>query len=71
MGQRGTRLEGKVAIVTGVGTASEIDGTGQATAILFAREGAKILLADLSEENAQKTLAVIRRVVRHLLSPSM
>ncbi len=53
------RLDGKVAIVTGAGTQSDVPGTGQATAVLLAREGAKVLLADRSGENAGKTLAVI------------
>ena len=53
------RLDGKVAIVTGAGTQSEVAGTGQATAVLLAREGAKVLLADRSEKNANKTLADI------------
>ena len=38
-----TRLEGKVAIVTGAGT-----GMGRATALRLAREGAKVLAADIS-----------------------
>ena len=37
------RLEGKVAIVTGAGSSGPGVGTGKATAILFAREGAKVL----------------------------
>lgn len=41
---RGPRLDGKVAIVTGAG-----GGIGRASAILFAREGAKVLCADLNE----------------------
>ena len=41
------RLEGKVAIVVGAGqTPGETIGNGRATAILFAREGAKVLLVD-------------------------
>ena len=58
--RRGTRLEGKVAIVTGAGTRSGNYGTGQATSILFAREGAKVLLVDQELGNAEKTLATIK-----------
>ena len=54
------RLEGKVAIVTGAGKKGEVDGTGYATSMLFAREGAKVLLADISPENANATLAEIQ-----------
>ena len=59
MEQKGTRLKGKVAIVTGAGTATDVDGTGQAMAILFARHGARVIVADMSEENAQKTIDAI------------
>ncbi|MGY8826328.1 MAG: SDR family NAD(P)-dependent oxidoreductase [Candidatus Latescibacterota bacterium] len=50
------RLAGKVAIVTGAG-ARQGDGmgVGQATATLFAREGASVLVVDLNEENARTT----------------
>ena len=37
-----SRLAGKVAIVTGAGSSGEVLGNGKATAILFAREGAKV-----------------------------
>ena len=57
----GKRLEGKVAIVTGAGTRGEIPGTGQAAAILMAREGAKILLSDIDINNAEETLSVIKK----------
>lgn len=56
---RTPRLQGKVAIVTGAGTRSVIVGTGQATAILFAREGAKVLLVDLNVANAEATRQTI------------
>ncbi|MDE2846602.1 MAG: glucose 1-dehydrogenase [Gemmatimonadota bacterium] len=59
MTHRKSRLDGKVAVVTGAGAHSDVAGTGQATAVLLAREGAKVLLADRSAENAGKTLAVI------------
>ena len=53
------RLQDKVAIVTGAGTRGPMPGTGQATAILFARQGAKVLLVDLEIERAQETQAAI------------
>ena len=51
------RLAGKVAIVTGGGTRSDTEelGIGRATALLFARAGAKLVVADVSVENAQRT----------------
>ena len=53
------RLQGKVAIVTGAGTSGPMPGTGQATAILFARQGAKVLLVDVEIERAKETQAAI------------
>ena len=58
---KGARLQGKVAIVTGAGSCSSVPGTGQATSILFAREGAKVLLVDRNRDNALKTLNTIRQ----------
>jgi len=58
--QKGTRLAGKVAIVTGAGTRGGVEGTGQATAIMFARQGAKVILADLDVSRAEATLEVIQ-----------
>ena len=54
------RLEGKVAIVTGAGSRGPGYGTGKATSILFAREGAKVLLVDQAAQRAEETLATIR-----------
>ena len=53
------RLHEKVAIVTGAGTRGPMVGTGQATAILFARQGAKLFLVDLERERAAETQATI------------
>lgn len=53
------RLIGKVAIVTGAGSRGDGVGNGKATARLFAREGASVLLADLDLESAEETLAEI------------
>ena len=56
-----SRLEGKVAIVTGAGSSGPGVGNGKATATLFAREGARVLLVDAIHERAQETLALIQR----------
>lgn len=57
--ERKLRLQGKVAIVTGAGSRGTGVGNGRATAILFAREGASVLLADYQLERAEETLAMI------------
>ncbi|GIS93110.1 MAG: hypothetical protein CM1200mP22_03470 [Dehalococcoidia bacterium] len=61
MEERGTRLEGKVAIVTGAGATGEAEfvGIGQAISLLFTRQGAKVILVDRDEKNAQITLSQI------------
>ncbi len=56
----GSRLAGKVAIVTGAGSRAEGIGNGRASAILFAREGAKVLLVDQHREAAEATLGMIK-----------
>jgi NAD(P)-dependent dehydrogenase (short-subunit alcohol dehydrogenase family) len=53
------RLKGKVALITGAGT-----GIGQATAILFAKEGADIVAANLELAEAEETAEVIRKIGR-------
>jgi NAD(P)-dependent dehydrogenase (short-subunit alcohol dehydrogenase family) len=53
------RLAGKVAIVTGAGSRGEGIGNGKAAAILFAREGAKVLCADQVATRAEETVATI------------
>jgi 3-oxoacyl-[acyl-carrier protein] reductase len=49
------RLAGKVALITGAGS-----GIGRATAELFAREGARVVVADLSATAGEETVETIR-----------
>jgi len=49
-------LDGKVALITGAGS-----GIGRATAKVFAREGAKLVLADIVAEAAQETLNAVKQ----------
>jgi len=50
------RLEGKTAIITGAGS-----GIGQATAMLFAREGAHLMLADINQATVTGVADTIQR----------
>ncbi|WP_332696109.1 SDR family NAD(P)-dependent oxidoreductase [Halalkalibacter lacteus] len=49
------RLESKVAIITGAGS-----GIGKETALLFAKEGAKVIVADINAAMGKKTVAEIK-----------
>jgi NAD(P)-dependent dehydrogenase (short-subunit alcohol dehydrogenase family) len=49
------RLANKVALITGGGS-----GIGKATSLLFAREGAKVVIVDLKKETAEATAKEIR-----------
>jgi 3-oxoacyl-[acyl-carrier protein] reductase len=48
------KLDGKVAVVTGAGS-----GIGRASAELFAKEGARVVVVDINAEPAQATAAAI------------
>ena len=53
------RLKNKVAIVTGAGSRGEGIGNGRAMAILFAHEGARVVLVDANREWAEVTYELI------------
>jgi NAD(P)-dependent dehydrogenase (short-subunit alcohol dehydrogenase family) len=48
------RLDGKVALITGAG-----NGMGRVASELFAREGARIVVADWSEDGGNETVAAV------------
>jgi 3-oxoacyl-[acyl-carrier protein] reductase len=49
------RLMNKVALITGAGS-----GIGRASAMLFSKEGAKVIVADIDKEGGEETAASIR-----------
>lgn len=56
------RLENKVAVIVGAGqTPGATIGNGRATALLFAREGAKVWAVDRDLASAQDTVAMIEK----------
>jgi len=55
MDAAGRGLEGRVAIITGAAT-----GIGRATALLFARAGARLTLADTRGDELDRTVAAVR-----------
>jgi NAD(P)-dependent dehydrogenase (short-subunit alcohol dehydrogenase family) len=57
----GDRLREKVALVSGAGSSGPGWGNGKATAVLFAREGAKVLAADINLDAAVETKQIIER----------
>jgi NAD(P)-dependent dehydrogenase (short-subunit alcohol dehydrogenase family) len=48
-------LDGKVALVTGGAS-----GIGRATALTFAREGAKLIIADMNEDGGHQTVHMVK-----------
>ncbi|MEQ9814204.1 MAG: glucose 1-dehydrogenase [Azospirillaceae bacterium] len=54
------RLAGKAALVVGAGSIGPGWGNGKATAVAFAREGARVACVDLNREAAEETAEIIR-----------
>jgi NAD(P)-dependent dehydrogenase (short-subunit alcohol dehydrogenase family) len=50
------KLMDRIAVVTGAGS-----GIGRATAVMFAREGARVAVVDLEEATAKATAEEIER----------
>lgn len=50
------RLEGKAALVTGASS-----GIGRAAAVLFAREGARVIVSDINVSGGEETVAAIQK----------
>ena len=58
----GDRLKGKIAVVMGAGqTPGETIGNGRASAILYAREGAKVIVVDYRLNSAEDTCQMIAK----------
>jgi NAD(P)-dependent dehydrogenase (short-subunit alcohol dehydrogenase family) len=49
------RLAGKVALITGAGS-----GQGQEAAVLFAKEGAKVIVTDIDEDGVKQTVDLVK-----------
>ena len=53
------RLQDKIALMVGAGSVGSGWGNGKAAAVLFAREGAKVVCADVNEDAANETVQII------------
>jgi NAD(P)-dependent dehydrogenase (short-subunit alcohol dehydrogenase family) len=50
-------LDGKVALITGAGS-----GIGRATSMIFAREGARLMLADIGAAGGHETVRLVKEI---------
>ena len=55
------RLQNKIALVVGAGSIGPGWGNGKATAVLFARENATVVCADVNQNAANETVQIIRQ----------
>lgn len=62
----GSRLEGKVAIVSGAGSVGPGWGNGRATTVRFAEEGAKVFAVDRDANSLEETIAKAPGIKTHL-----
>jgi len=53
------RLKGKIALVVGAGSVGPGWGNGKATAVAFAREGARVFCTDINPDAAEETARII------------
>src|SRR5258708_23278014 len=60
MNRMAGRLDGKVAIVAGAGCVGPGWGNGRATAVIFAREGARVFAVDRDAESMRETVDRVR-----------
>ena len=56
------RLQDKVALITGAS-----GGIGRATALLFAKEGAKIVAADVEDEAGLETIDLVKQITEDVV----
>ncbi|HEX3347323.1 MAG TPA: SDR family NAD(P)-dependent oxidoreductase [Acetobacteraceae bacterium] len=53
------RLQGRVALVFGAGSSGPGWGNGKAAAVLYAREGARVVAVDISQQAADETAGIV------------
>ena len=59
----GTRLKDKVALITGAGM-----GMGREASVLFAEEGARVVVCDINKQAADETVALVEKAGGHAVS---
>jgi NAD(P)-dependent dehydrogenase (short-subunit alcohol dehydrogenase family) len=62
----GSRLKGKVALVTGAGSVGPGWGNGRATAVRFAEEGARVFAVDIDKRKLRETVDRAKTIETHV-----